>query len=131
MTKTIQQNNDSYTAYLIPANIHKSTQTNEFQNNFNQNEEMIFNEQKLRANYLTGKKILSKQIPSTESQLNACLINIQKTELNSNTESTTTVTSIKKIENINLSEREGNEYVLLDETNKFNEFINLAHAIHN
>ena len=131
MTKTIQKTSNRLTAHLVPVNVNKSTKTKEFHNNFNQNENVLFNDHNLNANYLTGKKILSKQIPSTGPQLNACVVTIHTTETGSNIDPTTTVTPIKNIDNINLSEREGNEYVLLDETNKFNEFIELVHMIHN
>lgn len=130
MTKTTEESYDTYTAYLVPANINTSIQTNEFQDNFNQNEEVIFNDQTLNANYLTGKKILSKEIPSTKIQFNACIVNIQNTDLERSSDAATTITSLKNINKINLSEREGNEYVLLDEVSKFNEFIDLASTIH-
>ncbi|KAG0653473.1 hypothetical protein C6P45_003854 [Maudiozyma exigua] len=131
MTRTTEKPENSLTAFLVPVNVNKSTRTTEFHNNFNQNEQVLFNDQTLNANYLTGKKLLSKEISSTGPHLHACMVDINTTQTGSGTDSTTKVTPIKNIANINLSEREGNEYVLFDEVNKFNEFIELVYTIHN
>ena len=124
MTNSQTPSEKSYNAYLIPAKVNKSFATTEFESNFNTDEKVHFNEQELTANYLTGKKILGTAITSPDSNLRAVIV--KSTE----DDAITDLKPVKKIANLQVTEREGNEHALIDEVKKFNEYINLMNTIH-
>lgn len=126
MTKSdISTTTDKYEAYFIPANVNKSFKTREFENNFSHDENITFADQQLTANYVTGKKLLSQSLIPPNSKLTACVTQQQNSETASNS-----IKPIKMISKLHLAEREGNEFVLIDEINKFKEFLDINSIIH-
>ncbi|SMN20150.1 similar to Torulaspora delbrueckii TDEL_0C05700 hypothetical protein [Maudiozyma saulgeensis] len=131
MTKdTPLETSNKHEAYFIPANVNKSFTTTEFQHNFNQNESVSFANETLTANYLTGKKILNQSIIPSDSNFKAYVTQQAQDNQETTNIKLTSITPIKTITKLYLSEREGNEYVLIDEVKKFKEFLDLNSIIH-
>lgn len=125
MTIESSKSTGSYAAYLVPVNVNKSFKTTEFETNFKTDTKVTFNDKSFSAHYLTGKKLIGDGICSNETNLKPFLI--KKEENTSNTE---TISIAKPITDLILMEREGNEYSLIDEVNKFGEFVTLMNTIH-
>lgn len=121
-TDTVAEN--TYNAYLVPAKVNKSFATTEFEGNFNIDEKVNFNDTELTANYLTGKKLLGANIADSNFQLRPVIV---KTTEDSDI---TDIKPEKRIGQLQVTEREGNEHALIDEVKRFNEYINLMNTIH-
>lgn len=115
----------SHTLHFIPAKINKDSITSEFK-------DALIDETpagEYNTVYLRGKQLKGKAVKV--EILQPCII--QSTEPNEENDSNTTIinnANILKLNSIINYEREGNEERLINEHNKFNEFMNITNLIH-